>query len=112
QPVQRRHPAASRQARPPGHLAVSPGAVVAGPARAPQSRRPDHPVRSLDSAPHTARAGGASPMSRFRNRVDAQQAHIVSLRLAVGLLALLCLGLWYGWQAAPRDLTVHVPPDL
>ena len=51
-------------------------------------------------------------MSRFRNRVDAQQAHILSLRLAVGLLSVLCLGLWFGWQAAPRDLTVHVPPDL
>ena len=51
-------------------------------------------------------------MSRFRNRVDAQQAHILSLRVAVGLLAVLCLGLWFGWQAAPRALTVHVPPDL
>jgi conjugative transfer region protein (TIGR03750 family) len=28
-----------------------------------------------------------------------------------GDLALLCR-LWYGWQAAPSDLTIHVPPDL
>src|SRR5690606_39576075 len=86
--------------------------MVAGPARAPLARRAVRTLRSLDSAPHTASAPEPSPMSRFRNRVDAQQAHILSLRLAVGLLALLCLGLWYGWQAAPRDLTVHVPPDL
>ncbi len=51
-------------------------------------------------------------MSRFKNKVDAQQAHIFSLRAAVGLLAVLCAGLWFGWQTAPRDLTVHVPPDL
>ena len=51
-------------------------------------------------------------MNRFRNKVDAQQAHIFSLRLAVVILALVCAGLWYGWRSAPTDLTVHVPPDL
>ena len=51
-------------------------------------------------------------MSRFRNKVDAQQAHILSLRLAVAILALLCSGFWYGWQTAPSELTIHVPPDL
>ena len=51
-------------------------------------------------------------MSRFRNKVDAQQAHIFSLRLAIAALALACLGFWYGWQSAPSALTVHVPPDL
>ncbi|MCQ9186493.1 TIGR03746 family integrating conjugative element protein, partial [Streptomyces sp. IBSBF 2953] len=51
-------------------------------------------------------------MSRFRNKVDAQQAHIFSLRLTVAILALVCAGLWYGWRSAPTDLTVHVPPDL
>lgn len=48
-------------------------------------------------------------MSRFRNKVDAQQAHIFSLRLAVAILALVCAGLWYGWRSAPTELTVHVP---
>lgn len=51
-------------------------------------------------------------MSRFKNKVDAQQAHIGSLRAAIGVLAGLCAALWFGWQAAPRELTVHVPPDL
>lgn len=51
-------------------------------------------------------------MSRFRNKVDAQQAHIISLRIALVLLGVCCSGLWYGWQSAPTDLTVHVPPDL
>ncbi|WP_437884526.1 PFL_4703 family integrating conjugative element protein [Pseudomonas sp. LRF_L74] len=51
-------------------------------------------------------------MSRFKNKVDAQQAHITSLRIAVGVLGVVCSGLWYGWQAAPSDLNIHVPPDL
>lgn len=42
----------------------------------------------------------------------ATSLHIVSLRLAVVILALICTGLWYGWRSAPTDLTVHVPPDL
>lgn len=48
----------------------------------------------------------------YRKKVDSQQAHIVSLRMVIGLLTLLCIGLGYGWWSAPRDLTIHVPPDL
>jgi integrating conjugative element protein (TIGR03746 family) len=51
-------------------------------------------------------------MSRFKNLVDAQRAHIATLRGALGLLALLSAGLWFGWQTAPQQLTIHVPPDL
>jgi integrating conjugative element protein (TIGR03746 family) len=51
-------------------------------------------------------------MSRFRNKVDAQKAHIISLRMGVIALTLVSAGLWYGWQSAPTSLTVHVPPDL
>src|SRR5690606_387180 len=86
--------------------------VVPDPPRPLEPRRPGRAVRPLDGAPCAALAAETSLMSRFRNRVDAQQAHILSLRVAVGLLAVLCLGLWFGWQAAPRNLTVHVPPDL
>jgi integrating conjugative element protein (TIGR03746 family) len=51
-------------------------------------------------------------MSRFRNEVAHLQAHVKSLRLCAAALfgtTLLC-GL--GWWHAPRDLTIHVPPDL
>ncbi|PWU28663.1 TIGR03746 family integrating conjugative element protein [Pseudomonas sp. RW407] len=48
----------------------------------------------------------------FRKKVDAQQAHILSLRLALGFMTIVCLALAYGWWNAPKDLTVHVPPDL
>lgn len=48
----------------------------------------------------------------FRKKVDAQQAHILSLRLALGFMTVVCLALAYGWWNAPKDLTVHVPPDL
>jgi integrating conjugative element protein (TIGR03746 family) len=48
----------------------------------------------------------------YRKKVDSQQAHIFSLRLTIGLLVVLGLYMAYGWQSAPRDLTIHVPPDL
>ena len=48
----------------------------------------------------------------YRKRVDAQRAHIYSLRLVIGLLIGLGLYMAYGWQSAPRNLTIHVPPDL
>ncbi|CAM2934262.1 integrating conjugative element protein, PFL_4703 family [Pseudomonas gessardii] len=48
----------------------------------------------------------------YRKKVDAQHAHIGSLRLVIGLLLFLCLYMAYGWQSAPSELTVHVPPDL
>jgi len=51
-------------------------------------------------------------MSRFRNEVARLEAHLKSLRLcAAGLFgAMLLCGL--GWWHAPRDLTIHIPPDL
>ncbi|WP_278405967.1 PFL_4703 family integrating conjugative element protein [Pseudomonas rhodesiae] len=48
----------------------------------------------------------------YRKKVDAQLSHINSLRLVIGLLIALGLYMAYGWQSAPRDLTIHVPPDL
>jgi len=79
------------------------------------SRKCDYALRCLDGSPLKPSASCPVPvatMSRFRNKVDAQQAHIFSLRLAVVIVALVCAGLWYGWRSAPTDLTVHVPPDL
>jgi integrating conjugative element protein (TIGR03746 family) len=51
-------------------------------------------------------------MSRFKNEVTHLQAHVRTLRLACGALFVLGLALAFGWWRAPRDLVVHVPPDL
>jgi integrating conjugative element protein (TIGR03746 family) len=51
-------------------------------------------------------------MSRFRNEVVHLQAHVKTLRLGAGALFILAVILGLGWWKAPRDLTIHVPPDL
>lgn len=51
-------------------------------------------------------------MSRFWKLADAQRAHIRSLRIALVVLAVMGSGLGYGWWSAPRDLNIHIPPDL
>jgi len=51
-------------------------------------------------------------MSRFRHALPARDAHILTLRFALGTALVVCGGLWYGWQSAPEELTIHNPPDL
>lgn len=51
-------------------------------------------------------------MSRFKNEVAHLQAHVKTLRLAACALFVTGLVLGFGWWFAPRDLTIHVPPDL
>lgn len=51
-------------------------------------------------------------MSRFRNEVAHLQSHIRSLRVGVAASLLVALVMGSGWWSAPRDLTIHVPPDL
>lgn len=51
-------------------------------------------------------------MSRFRNEVAHLQGHIKTLRLGAGALLLIALVMGGGWWSAPRNLTIHVPPDL
>lgn len=51
-------------------------------------------------------------MSRFKNEVTHLQAHIKTLRMGTGALLVVILVLGFGWWNAPRDLTIHVPPDL
>lgn len=51
-------------------------------------------------------------MSRFRNEITHLQGHIRTLRLGAGALLLVALVMGIGWWNAPRDLTIHVPPDL
>lgn len=51
-------------------------------------------------------------MSRFKHEVTHLQAHIKTLRMGLGALFLIAMVLGFGWWTAPRDLTIHVPPDL
>lgn len=49
---------------------------------------------------------------RYRSMIDVQAAHIASLRVVIILLLGGCGFMWWGWAAAPNQITVHVPPDL
>jgi integrating conjugative element protein (TIGR03746 family) len=51
-------------------------------------------------------------MSRFKHEIVQLQAHIKTLRIGAGALLLIALVMGGGWWSAPRDLTIHVPPDL
>ncbi|MDR0717913.1 MAG: DUF2895 family protein, partial [Azoarcus sp.] len=51
-------------------------------------------------------------MSRFKNEITHLRAHIQTLRIGAGLLFALALAMGLGWWSSPRDLTIHIPPDL
>jgi len=51
-------------------------------------------------------------MSRFKNEVEHLRAHIKTLRFGAVALLLIALMMGAGWWSAPRNLTIHVPPDL
>jgi integrating conjugative element protein (TIGR03746 family) len=51
-------------------------------------------------------------MSRFRHAVKNRDQHILTLRIACGVLVLFILITSAGWMLAPRSLTIHNPPDL
>ncbi|RTB44132.1 PFL_4703 family integrating conjugative element protein [Pseudomonas aeruginosa] len=51
-------------------------------------------------------------MSRFKNEVERLNAHIKTLRVGAAAILLVALVMGLGWWSAPRDLTIHVPPDL
>ena len=51
-------------------------------------------------------------MSRYRNEVTHLKAHIGTRRAGAAALFAVALVLGFGWWSAPRDLTIHVPPDL
>src|SRR5690606_23689755 len=112
--VRRRRAVAPAQARPAGYLvvpaaAVAPGGALSAIGGLAGRAGADHPLGLLDDAPQR-RTGAA--MSRFRNEVSHLQAHVRTLRLALGALFLLALLLGFGWWSAPSQLTIHVPPDL
>lgn len=51
-------------------------------------------------------------MSRFKNEVKHLQSHVKTLRIGTLVILLLALFMGFGWQQAPKNLTIHVPPDL
>jgi integrating conjugative element protein (TIGR03746 family) len=51
-------------------------------------------------------------MRRYRNEIDNVRAHLRSLWVVIGLQFVVMVALWFGWSQAPKQLTVHVPPDL
>jgi integrating conjugative element protein (TIGR03746 family) len=51
-------------------------------------------------------------MSRFKNEVSRLEAHVKTLQVGAALLFVLSLMAGTGWWSAPRDMTIHVPPDL
>ncbi len=51
-------------------------------------------------------------MRRYRHEIDNVRAHLRTLWAVIGLEALIIAALWYGWSQAPKELIVHVPPDL
>ncbi|ELQ9312160.1 TIGR03746 family integrating conjugative element protein [Serratia marcescens] len=51
-------------------------------------------------------------MSRFRHAVKNRDQHILTLRVACGVLVVFLLVASIGWMRAPANLTIHNPPDL
>ena len=51
-------------------------------------------------------------MQRYRYEIDNVRAHLRSLWAVIGLQLIIILALWFGWSQAPKQLRVHVPPDL
>lgn len=51
-------------------------------------------------------------MSRFKNEVQHLKSHVKTLRIAVVMIFLIALFMGFGWLRAPKNLTIHVPPDL
>lgn len=51
-------------------------------------------------------------MRRYRHAIDNVHAHVRSLWIVIAIQVLVIAALWFGWNGAPKRLTVHLPPDL
>lgn len=51
-------------------------------------------------------------MSKYRNALNNERFHIQSLRIVIVCMTVICAVLGYGWYNAPKNLTIHNPPDL
>ncbi len=51
-------------------------------------------------------------MSRYKSAISGQAAHIMTLRIVIGLLFVALIYVAHGWSKAPEKLIVDIPPDL
>ena len=51
-------------------------------------------------------------MRRYRLEIDNVRSHLRSLWVVIGFQGFVILALWFGWSQSPKQLRVHVPPDL
>lgn len=51
-------------------------------------------------------------MRRYRHEIDNVRAHVRSLWTVIVIQVVIIVGMWAGWTQAPKQLTVHIPPDL
>ena len=51
-------------------------------------------------------------MRRYRLEIDNVRSHLRSLWIVIGLQGVIILALWFGWSQSPKQLRIHVPPDL
>ena len=49
---------------------------------------------------------------RFSDAVTAKESHILTLRIALAVCLAAMFLLWMGWRSAPKQMTVHIPPDM
>jgi len=49
---------------------------------------------------------------KYLKEIDNVKAHISSLWLVIIVLSLIAVYAVHGWNNAPKDLRVHIPPDL
>lgn len=50
-------------------------------------------------------------MSKYLNALTGRDKHIQSLRFVIVILLIIILAMTWGWKSAPKDLTIHIPPD-
>ena len=49
---------------------------------------------------------------KIKKALDGRDSHIKTLRLIIGFLSVVCVGLIIGWQTAPSRIMIDIPPDL
>ncbi len=49
---------------------------------------------------------------RYQDLNTSLKSHITTLRAVTGVLVLINLLLWRGWNNAKSDLIIHIPPDI
>lgn len=49
---------------------------------------------------------------RYYQEIHNVKAHVIALYVIIVLLFILALVAMYGWKTAPKDLSIHIPPNL